>query len=432
MKSIIRSIYYGLKGIRNYVLIRATYKIHSCHKQYIKVWEMGLSFFCGGNTYTVESVDNYCNTKKIPNMLIKDNRIGHSYGLVYNIADNPQTFTSKLPNLQLTLFSDIIVSGGNDCLIDYEGKIVISDVSANMNTEVYENANGFIISQQQEVAICKKIKHISVIDMGISVCSCFSNNYYHSLYDSLLKVLIIDSLIIDSDVPLIVDSNIKNIPQLYEAFLLFNRKRRDVIWVENNDRLIVKKLYYLNSIHIQPPQIKRADKICFSDFKYDISALQTLRNACMRANDHGIYPQKIFLSRKSHTRRKYNEEDVIKIVERHGFTIVHTEECSFKQQISIFNQAEIIVGPTGAAFTNILFCHPGAVAICFMGKEMNIPIFSAGAYVANAKLLYFIGSNTSLTASSHEIQSDYKIDALRLDSFLSEVEKTLYNVSIHN
>ena len=422
IKKLFRPLYYNLKECRNNILIQTTCIIHCHHKRYLSVWERGLSFL-GLKTYTIQSVEEYSCEKKLSSLMVRKKRIGESFGLIYSIAAHPKEYSSSLPDLMLTSFPSVFIIGGCDCIVDYNNNTIISDVSASIDTNIYENAKGFIESQHEKYAIAKTINHYSRITSGISICSCYSNSYYHSFYDSLQKLFIIDSLDIKPNVPLIVDIEIKSIPQLFEIFMLLNKKKRDVIWVEKGSVLMVDKLYYLNSVHIQPHQIKKSNKIKCADFKYDITALRSFREACLKIKDQQAYPQKLFLSRRGHTRRKYNEDDVIKVVRRHGFEIIYPETYSFKQQVSLFNQADVIVGPTGAAFTNIIFCHSNAVAICFMGKKMNIPIFTAGSTVADAKLIYFIGKNTSLTASSHEIQSDYEIDASKFEQFLDDVEK---------
>ena len=46
-----------------------------------------------------------------------------------------------------------------------------------------------------------------------------------------------------------------------------------------------------------------------------------------------------------------------------GFELVATELLSFKEQVRLFSEADIIVGPSGAAFANIIFCQPGTKVI---------------------------------------------------------------------
>lgn len=59
-----------------------------------------------------------------------------------------------------------------------------------------------------------------------------------------------------------------------------------------------------------------------------------------------------------------------------GFTFVYMEDLSFCEQVSLMAQAEIIVGPTGAAWTNIIFASPGTKALCWMARDAEtFPVF---------------------------------------------------------
>ena len=44
-------------------------------------------------------------------------------------------------------------------------------------------------------------------------------------------------------------------------------------------------------------------------------------------------------------------------------------ELSLDEQLAVVHQTEWIVGPTGAAWTNLVFCQPGAKCLCWMAEE---------------------------------------------------------------
>ena len=70
---------------------------------------------------------------------------------------------------------------------------------------------------------------------------------------------------------------------------------------------------------------------------------------------------KVFLDRSSsnfnHCQIKNNNE-VIDFFKKRGFKIYNPEKLSIQEQIYLFNQASIVAGAHGAAFTNIIFCKP--------------------------------------------------------------------------
>jgi hypothetical protein len=74
--------------------------------------------------------------------------------------------------------------------------------------------------------------------------------------------------------------------------------------------------------------------------------------------------RRIYVSRaKVHRRRVVNEETLHDILKQWSFEIVHPQELTFTEQAKLFNEAHIVLGPSGAAMFNALFCRPGGVLI---------------------------------------------------------------------
>ena len=69
------------------------------------------------------------------------------------------------------------------------------------------------------------------------------------------------------------------------------------------------------------------------------------------------------ISNVKHLRTIENEEEVKNYLSSVGFEIVRLSEYSFKDQVSIFNAAETIIGLHGAGFANIVFSKPNTKII---------------------------------------------------------------------
>jgi capsular polysaccharide biosynthesis protein len=85
-------------------------------------------------------------------------------------------------------------------------------------------------------------------------------------------------------------------------------------------------------------------------------AIQHLRRAFARrvapAQDA---PRRIYLSRRgAATRRLANEDELLPLLEQHGFVAVHAETLSATEQLALFQSAEVILGVEGAALVNLL------------------------------------------------------------------------------
>jgi capsular polysaccharide biosynthesis protein len=86
--------------------------------------------------------------------------------------------------------------------------------------------------------------------------------------------------------------------------------------------------------------------------------------------------RRIYISRKNAAHRRIvNEQELIALLTLLDFEVIQTERLSFREQVAVFSQAEIIVGAHGAGFTNMLWSprntacfeifEPDSVRICY-------------------------------------------------------------------
>ncbi|HCR37102.1 MAG TPA: hypothetical protein DIU37_03025 [Opitutae bacterium] len=74
--------------------------------------------------------------------------------------------------------------------------------------------------------------------------------------------------------------------------------------------------------------------------------------------------KKIFISRsKAPQRRITNEGEIQKWLENQDFKTVHLEALSVREQMAVFEHADLIVAPHGAGLANLLFANPGTQVI---------------------------------------------------------------------
>jgi Glycosyltransferase 61 len=84
--------------------------------------------------------------------------------------------------------------------------------------------------------------------------------------------------------------------------------------------------------------------------------------------------RRLYLSR-SGTRRVVNESDLRPILDRFGIEFVEDVPRSLPEQIDLFRAASLIVGPHGAAFTNIAWTPPGATVLELFNRAYFPPFF---------------------------------------------------------
>ncbi len=74
--------------------------------------------------------------------------------------------------------------------------------------------------------------------------------------------------------------------------------------------------------------------------------------------------ERIYISRRhANSRRVLNEEELHPLLQKHNFRVCYLEQLSLKEQMLLFRGAETILAPHGAAWTNLIFARPGALAL---------------------------------------------------------------------
>ena len=82
--------------------------------------------------------------------------------------------------------------------------------------------------------------------------------------------------------------------------------------------------------------------------------------------------RRLYISRRhAHHRRIVNETEVVTYLLGHGFEVHELEDYGYQEQISLFADASVVVGPHGAGHTNMLFAQPGMVLVDILGSLVN-------------------------------------------------------------
>lgn len=81
--------------------------------------------------------------------------------------------------------------------------------------------------------------------------------------------------------------------------------------------------------------------------------------------------RKIYISRQNAQGRKIlNEADIVPILTRHGFEIVHAERLNFDEQIRLFASARQVIAIHGAGMSNLVWC-PSGTKVLELGSPMH-------------------------------------------------------------
>ena len=211
------------------------------------------------------------------------------------------------------------------------------------------------------------------VDEGIHMGGTSSQHFGHWLPDFLPKLQYFQRHSEYASLPLILDHNM---PRSHFEHLGRLAGSRSAILLKPKQSAICRRLLVASSPvfllthcfnHNFP--IQDFPGMCARDLKFVQGGL---------APESGrVRGRRIFLGRKNlWARRLLNEAEIGAALESYGFQTIYMENLSAAEQISIFRDAEWIVGPNGSAFNNVIFCSTDVKVILL--SQSNL--FNWGGY----------------------------------------------------
>jgi capsular polysaccharide biosynthesis protein len=117
--------------------------------------------------------------------------------------------------------------------------------------------------------------------------------------------------------------------------------------------------------------------------------------------------QKLFyISRRNSIRPALNEPEILEALKPWGITVVEPERLTLKEQIALFADAGLIMGPQGAGIQNALWAPRGCKVLEFLS-----PVYFSGVFWTLAEALGqpygFVTGQTSLLENQMAVGSTY-------------------------
>jgi capsular polysaccharide biosynthesis protein len=148
-----------------------------------------------------------------------------------------------------------------------------------------------------------------------------------------------------------------------------------------------------------------------------------IRRRILGQTDERVGHRRLYVTRRrAACRRIVNEAGLLPLLNEHGFETVECESLSFREQVRLFSEASIVVGPHGGGLTNILWCGRGMTIL-----EIQQPQAVRRCYWSLARALghnYFCGIGDAHTTTFVEPDVTVDVDDFRkaLDTVISSAE----------
>lgn len=283
------------------------------------------TFFYG--KIKIEKNLNKLNKKNISSININKKNYGID-NVIYEI-DDARIYTDLVENVAIIQNNKLIP------------EISFQQIDGELKTD---NHNKVLIEGTPRVL--KKINAIVVnLSQGVSGC-----NYFHFLFDILTRLKLFSEII-----------NLDKIDYFYlQGKIPWQLRILEIIGI-NKEKIIDSYQYR----HIKVKKLYACKHPWYRKgyFQSEINNLPEwlvfyLRNRFLKLGKNFKCSKKVFIDRSdsnfNHC-KLINNEEIKSFLEEKGFESYQISKLSFEEQIYLFNNAEIIISPHGAALTNVIF-----------------------------------------------------------------------------
>ena len=282
---------------------------------------------------------------------------------------------------------------------------------------------GNLLRHNQKNALVKCPPAQETIHTGIYLGGNGAYNYYHWLLEILPKLGYLDQLPHLENIPLLLPQSVKTISSFQDALQLYQTQtKRPLYYLTPHKTYRVNTLYVLNSpnliaFNLRTPKPAPNQLYLRPDTLWDIRsrALNMLKKEPLTNAEKAKLPRRFFVARKPGSARAYNQDEIIQQLKPLGIKPLYLEDLNFRQQIALFFQAEIIIGPSGAAWTNLVFVNPKAILVSWLPEHLqNFSGFSSLAETMGTHI-HFIWSHSKNDSLLH---GRYHLNTQKLERLL--------------
>lgn len=346
--------------------------------------------------------------------------------------DNEDYYKSKLhndlPDIKIYKIENVSVIGLSDAVIA-GSKFSHHELNLMKSHHDLKRPEVFNKINESQYTIAVNYKKISKKNnIYISLLKEHSTNYFHWTTEGLPRlVLITDTLKKSKDFninnyTLLIDENMPK--QCKDMISLIVGLDIDIIDVKMGESFFCEQVIYctpfwnaLDNTQGLPTPSK--------EFFVDKYGLNLVKDTILKNYKPKKFKQfnskKVYLQRLNNKLRPItNIHQVELLLHKADFEFVDVGSLSFEEQIELFQHVDIVIGVSGAAFTNLLFMKDGAKAVNFYPSvsSTNYYIFQPLADVSNVDLTHFL---TIPNEGDNSIHGKSSIELENLELYLKEL-----------
>lgn len=276
---------------------------------------------------------------------------------------------------------------------------------------------GLVHGQSRELVLLKRVRPVRRLPEAVFVGTRAPYNWYHWIANVLPALHVANEGNIPRHVPLILPDEITNFPQMIESLSIF-LDAREIVWISQDQVVQVDDLYWADSPVYDAPfsrdESKRLPLTVHAEAM--VGYRKKILDYCASLRESSSSIEKVFLARSPGTARPYNSVEVEGWAQELGFTLCFTDKLTFPEQVDLFQRATHIVGPTGAAWSGIMFAQPRLRGLRLHGGAAPYEnYFSNLATISGATIYDLAGEKANAVAGEDRfrVNKDPFFEAIR-------------------
>ncbi|MDF0729868.1 glycosyltransferase family 61 protein [Pseudomonas entomophila] len=279
--------------------------------------------------------------------------------------------TYRFPEVYIAQLSDCVVRGGSNLIIHHE-RVLHHELFRVSHDYTSEEMHGHLVlkPKRRKAYAFRVDPDIERIDEAAIFTDALSSNYAHFMTEVLPRLAMFVKYAAP-DMPLLIDAGLHS--NIMAAIRCVVGEERTLILLEKGKRVRVGLVHVISNCGYVPFERRPGSQQLsgHSQGQFSPAALNAVREAVWQglgATDRaGLY---LYIRRNSGYRNVVNAQEVEDALVRLGFEVIEPEKLSFAQQVHTFSAAKVVVGATGAAFANLIFCKPDTrIVIMIAGFE---------------------------------------------------------------
>lgn len=330
----------------------------------------------------------------------------------------PAQIETSLPAVSAHVFRSAIAASDSAAIM-VDGRVGVPALYVNHAQAIISERNLLLWHGRDGQCLLAR-SQITPHRSGVMLFAPNAANWYHWLFENLPAAFLTEHLKDEiGALPLIIPAGISGQASFRESLELF-RNGREVVPLGHGQHQF-DLLVAVDAPVSEPMNLRPGFWPVAGDYSFNGEVLRRYRGAVLdrlgiTAPDH---THRLFLAR-GNGRRLYNQSELLAVAERYGFTAVYPERLGFREQVELLASAAFVVGPSGAAFANTLFCQSGTRLLSWLPPQYDgFCSYTNVASVTGCTLRYlFTTPDQPLQGTFDAFRAGYHVDRDAFEAML--------------